>query len=53
MYFQSVFGPRFFFPVKSSGSIHRYYYTKEEIINFNKDYENVSFYTINYIRENV
>ena len=42
MYFQSIFGPRFFFPVKPSGNSHRYYYTKEEITNINKEYENVS-----------
>ena len=41
MYLQSVFGPRYFFPFKKTRNAHRYYYTKKEILEINKEYENV------------
>jgi len=42
MYLQSIFGPRFFFPLKSNSDAHKYYYKKEEILQINKDYEFVN-----------
>jgi len=41
MYLQSIIGPRYFFPFKKIRYSHRYYYTKKEILEINKDYENV------------
>jgi len=55
MYLQSIFGPRFFFPFKKSIIGHKYYHSKEEILEINKDYEFVykQKLKINFFRLNV
>lgn len=39
MYLQTIFGPRFLFPIKTNSNSHKYYYKKEEILQINKEYE--------------
>jgi hypothetical protein len=40
---QTVFGPRFFIPCKfQSDNKHKFYRTKDEILETNKDYEYVN-----------
>lgn len=52
MYLQSIFGPRFFFPMRKNTNIHRYYHTKAEIIKINKEFENVRTRKI-HLRKNI
>jgi hypothetical protein len=42
LYLQTLCGPRFFIPCKFQVNDHKFYYTKEELLSYKKEFEHVN-----------